>query len=829
MFSQPLINRRLNLITFFITLTCFFIAKFFIDRHYNDIQIKEFNKHTQILEKVQTRIQIFESSRIRALESLAKNWPASHPNLQQWFTNESLDILYILPAINSIWFKSVDETIRWRVPLTHERLVDISSLVLPDVVNSNDAITSDIEIGSGKRALVYAKPIFIEEVLHGWVIVIVDIGQAFKFLIQEYYHPGGLVHFATADEMGEGVIDENVVTAYPQSIVFGNQKLTMYLNQQHKANSRLWYLYIAAALCCLFGAILRMLFYKSAKAHVSQQRFVAASKSSLDGLLLFAPHKGDYFLTDYNAVAKSMFGIDLSNTSLTYSGLLSLLNLTDEGLVSAAKMAIQGNSFDGNFHLTSKLNNIEHIKLQIVSAGDDIAVTIRDITREIAMANEIAYQANHDSLTGLYNRYAFDRQLKQTINRVLETDIEATLCYIDLDQFKIVNDTAGHLAGDELLNQLGLLIQQVIDDRHVVARLGGDEFGIIFVDCNSDYVYYEAGKLLECINDYRLVWEDHLFRVGASIGLAQIHKGQSAAELMKAADVACYVAKDNGRNRINVYSEEDEELNYHKSRINWANRIQEALEQSQFQLFCQKIKPLNDKFDKELNVEILIRMQNKNGELISPGVFIPAAERFSLMGAIDKWVVLEALKTLADSPVLLNALKKCAINLSGASITDEDFAKLIKSKMLEYAIPPEKICFEITETEAVTKLNRAERFITILREFGCKFALDDFGAGMCSFSYLKHLPVDYVKIDGHFIKNMEQEATDVAIVKSINDIANSLGKRTIAEFVGNESTLRLLEEIGVNYVQGFHVDKPKPFVGLVEEYDGYINRIKKAV
>ncbi|AWB68001.1 hypothetical protein C2869_16915 [Saccharobesus litoralis] len=432
----------------------------------------------------------------------------------------------------------------------------------------------------------------------------------------------------------------------------------------------------------------------------------------------------------------------------------------------------------------------------------------KDVTEERHLAEKISYQATHDSLTGLYNRYAFDDVLADTHEQVQHSNLSAVLCYMDLDQFKVVNDTCGHIAGDELLKQLGNLIKNTLCGDCVIARLGGDEFGIIFQNHDLVQAKQVATELLNDINYFRFGWKDKVFQIGASMGMVSVNASSNLDEIMQAADAACYVAKDAGRNRIHLYTEFDEALSYHKSRISWVNRIQQALENDSFSLYFQYIKPINPPIDK-LHYEILLRLRDGD-QVISPGLFIPAAERFGLMPHLDKWVFNQTIKYLNANPELVARTDKCSINLSGNSITDESFADYIIAQLKVYNIPASKICFEITETAAVTKLSHANAFIEKLRNIDCKFALDDFGAGMCSFSYLKHLPVDYVKIDGSFVKNMTNDIADRAIVKSVNDIAKSLHLPTIAEFVGDDLTEQALRDLGVNYVQGYAINQPQP-------------------
>ena len=448
----------------------------------------------------------------------------------------------------------------------------------------------------------------------------------------------------------------------------------------------------------------------------------------------------------------------------------------------------------------------------------------KDVTEDKALVDKVTFQAEHDFLTGLYNRYAFDDLLKDAVNQVERHQTDVTLSYIDLDQFKVVNDTCGHIAGDELLKQLGQLITDNINEQHLVARLGGDEFGIIFVDCNIDETKQALKQLLKKMNDFRFVWQDQVFQISASVGVTVVNALTSAQELMKQADVACYAAKDAGRNRINVYSVQDSELNHLEAGIGWVSRIQQALDENRFALYVQKIEAIGQHAREGLHYEVLLRMLDHDGELVSPAQFIPAAERFNLMTAIDKWVVKHVLGQLKHSPELLERTKKCAINLSGTSIIDESFAEEIIEQLTFLNIPADKICFELTETAVITKLSHANVFIEKLRNFGCNFALDDFGVGMCSFAYLKNLPVDIIKIDGSFVKNICHDGENKAIVSAINDIAKALGKKTVAEFVGDQATKNLLADIGINYAQGYAIAKPVPLIDIKDDFTEHLNQ-----
>jgi len=431
-----------------------------------------------------------------------------------------------------------------------------------------------------------------------------------------------------------------------------------------------------------------------------------------------------------------------------------------------------------------------------------------DITEAKALSEEIAFRASHDPLTGLINRHEFEIHLSSLLRESVETDVHA-LCFIDLDRFKIVNDTAGHLAGDELLRQLGKHMKLAGRKQDILARLGGDEFALILSHCEQDQAKQIAEKLQQIINDYQLIWDEHCFKVGASIGLVAVRKGDDALEVLKFADTACYAAKNTGRNKVYIFSEDDKYLSQQTGEIQWVPKIEEALENDQFCLFAQKIVPLKESHIK-IKCEILLRLIDEDGLVIPPGAFFPAAERFSLATKIDRWVVEKALKWFSGNPDALNTLGCVSINLSGQSLADEKIQPFIVDLIKELQFPAQKIIFEITETAAINNLVQAQSLITGLQKFGVRFALDDFGSGLSSFAYLKNLSVDFLKIDGLFVKGIVNDPIDRAMVKSINDIGQIMGKETIAEFVENQQIVDVLQEIGVDYAQGYHYSKPIP-------------------
>jgi diguanylate cyclase (GGDEF)-like protein len=427
----------------------------------------------------------------------------------------------------------------------------------------------------------------------------------------------------------------------------------------------------------------------------------------------------------------------------------------------------------------------------------------------------IRHMAYHDALTGLTNRHEFERRLRRALSSANERNTQHALLYLDLDQFKIINDTCGHVAGDELLKQLAVVLQGPIRESDTLARLGGDEFGVLLENCPAERAKHIADGLLQAIKDFRFTWQDKTFSLGVSIGLVVVkNDGKTMTDVLSAADMACYGAKDKGRSRVHVYSDDDAELAQRHGEMEWVSRISRALENDQFVLYRQLIVPLGEHGADAEHCEFLVRMLADDGSVILPGAFIPAAERYNLMPQLDRWVIDAAFAYVAQSvtspPGSMPSPGTCFINLSGASLSDDTFFDFIRSKLEEHKIPRNLICFEITETAAIANLSKAVGFIEVIKEAGCYFALDDFGSGLSSFSYLKTIPADFLKIDGMFVRDMLHDPMDNAIVEAINSIGHTAGLRTIAEFVETPSIRSRLEKIGVDYAQGFGIEAPVP-------------------
>ncbi|MEZ5542196.1 MAG: EAL domain-containing protein [Pseudomonadota bacterium] len=445
-------------------------------------------------------------------------------------------------------------------------------------------------------------------------------------------------------------------------------------------------------------------------------------------------------------------------------------------------------------------------------------LVFHDVTKARYLEHTVSYQATHDALTGLWNRAAFESHLEDAIVRVHSSRESHVVCILDIDQLKIINDTVSHESGDELLQRLAALLQGSVRESDIIARLGGDEFGVLLVNCSLVSAARLMEDILVAIDSLRFASGGRIFEISASIGVAQIKQGCSGSTaIMSEADLACHAAKDRGGNRYHIFQSEDAELRRRQDEMNWVSKIAEAVESDRLELYFQRIVPLAPHAGSELHFEILIRMRGESGELITPDKFMPAAERYHLITSIDRWVVTNSLAWFAEQ--ISNGTPQpdtMSINLSGFSISDAKFLGHIKGAIMTYRVPPEALCFEITETAAVANLSAATGFIRELKQLGCRFSLDDFGSGLSSFAYLKNLPVDYLKIDGEFVREMDTDEVSHAMVSAIHELGRVIGIRTIAEFVENERIIEMLTAMGVDYAQGYAIAKPVPLAELAE-------------
>lgn len=437
-----------------------------------------------------------------------------------------------------------------------------------------------------------------------------------------------------------------------------------------------------------------------------------------------------------------------------------------------------------------------------------IVLVFHDVTEERRLTQQVAHDAMHDSLTGLVNRREFEKRLERALTSARERGLSHIFCYLDLDQFKIVNDSAGHAAGDELLKQFAGLMRGAFRKRDTFARLGGDEFGLLLENCNMEQAMIICHEILTKTRGYTFVWEKSNFQVGVSIGVVPITaEKESATQLLSQADIACYSAKDLGRNRVYVYHSGDSDTVQRHTEIMQAARMRDAIFNDQFLLYCQPIAVLKDNRSEFNHYEILLRMTDEEKNPVLPNAFIPSAERYGLMGEIDRWVIRRTLFTMSQHDMQGVQIN---INLSGNSLDDEHLLEYVLGQLHEFSIPPEQICFEITETAAIQHLNQARQFAQAFRQQGGRIALDDFGSGFSSFRYLKTLPVDCIKIDGSFVSGLLSNPTDQVTVEAITRIAHALGIQVAAEFATDTETIDRLREIGVEIAQGFGIGYPVP-------------------
>jgi len=449
--------------------------------------------------------------------------------------------------------------------------------------------------------------------------------------------------------------------------------------------------------------------------------------------------------------------------------------------------------------------------------------------KKVEADKHIHHLAYYDSLTGLINRHQFDDVLNSALDETEEHDTHHALLYLDLDQFKVVNDTCGHVAGDKLLEELSLYLKRSVRGSDMLARLGGDEFALLLNSCPEERAINIAEKILLALSEFHFIWDNKSFSVGASIGVAFITDAdETSNNILRKADLACYMAKELGRNRIHVYTDEDKTLGEMHGEMQWVARIKHAIKEDRFFLVAHSIEPLNKENGVNQHYEVLIRLHEKN-IVIEPGAFIPAAERYGVMTEIDKWVIDKSfsfMKKLRSSDVKENNNIIFSINLSGLSLGDKSLLPYIKEKFLQYEIPHEAICFEITETAAIANMAIAMDFIDNVKSLGCSLALDDFGSGLCSFSYLKSIPVDYLKIDGSFITRMLENSLDMAIVMAIKEIGVATNSKVIAEFVSSQEIRDKLQELGIDYAQGYGISMPVPMSNIFKLVD--INSINQS-
>lgn len=467
---------------------------------------------------------------------------------------------------------------------------------------------------------------------------------------------------------------------------------------------------------------------------------------------------------------------------------------------------------------------VEFIATPMLDGDDNTmgsVIIIHDESAQRSLNRQLTFQATHDALTGLLNHFEFEKRLKQLLSENNTWSSPYTFCYLDIDNFKKINDEYGHAAGDELLKQVTLLLEKQLDEQHILARVGSDEFGLLLENCDITHAETILNKILQSVDRFNFIWEMSSTGINISIGIASLTADvTSYTELLDNVSSACRLAKEDGRNRLQVYTPENNSLLTQQREMHWVSRINHALEEDRFQLYYHEIMPLQQKSQQFIrHGEALLRMIDKKGEVVSPNMFLPAAERYGMLGVIDKWVVDKAISWLREESN--NAI--ISINISGGSITSTEFLNFVVSCIKQTKINPEFLCFEITESVAIQHLSDSIHFMTVLKKLGCRFALDDFGSGLSSFSYLTSLPVDYLKIDGTFVVDIDKDPMHYAMVKSINEVGHVMGIETIAEYAASSQIIDCLREIGIDKAQGYAIARPKPLAS----YDSNEESISK--
>lgn len=542
----------------------------------------------------------------------------------------------------------------------------------------------------------------------------------------------------------------------------------------------------------------------------SLNRFYDLFRNSAEGLYT-STLEGD--IKTVNPAMCALFGFEdetqmletIKNTKQFYANTEDRDVLVGELLESGIVMGreIKGVKADGSefwFSISCQIRAAEE--------GNFLYGSIIDVTEKKQSDLSLQYLATHDSLTGVFNRRQFENTLKAKL--AAKSADEIAILYLDLDRFKVVNDTCGHKAGDTLIKDIAQLLEKALPESAMLARLGGDEFGVIIEKASPEQAHEIAESLLNVAQEFRFMWDKRIFHLGVSIGMVVCDNSDTTGEqYLSMADAACYFAKEQGRNQIHLYHKNDKSMQRYQKELDWVTTINHAHDEDRFLLYYQLMRPLTSAND-GFYYEVLLRLKDRDGTVIEPNAFLPTAERFEMNVKIDKWVISNTFEYLHANPEHLANLKRCSINLNCHSLADRDFKLFVLNAFDKYAIPYDKICFEVIESVAIIKMEDTLRFMQSFKELGCSFALDDFGSGFSSYNYLKSLPVDIVKIDGAFIKDMLNDPVDVAMVASIKEVAKAMGMTTVAEFVESEATMAQLGRIGIDFAQGFSVSAPKP-------------------
>lgn len=562
---------------------------------------------------------------------------------------------------------------------------------------------------------------------------------------------------------------------------------------------------------------------RSAQVRESERRFRALNELLPTAVLLARASDGRIIYA--NKVARDRFGIDPHHTGETLLPRLFRDEAMSQQIAQAFGGELRMDEAGARMLATDGAEFWGSVSTSTLELGGHLhwLAVVTDVSESRDLTDRLGFLASHDPLTELYNRREFERRVRQRVESLQKGAPQAALLYLDLDQFKLVNDTSGHVAGDQLLVALAGELAAALPEGALLARLGGDEFGVLIDGCDVSRALEIANRLRQAIDAFSFDWESRSCTVTVSIGIVELlpHEATDFNELLVRADTACYLAKEHGRNRIHVFSSTDMESTRWRGEMEWVGRLKSALAEERFRLYFQEIHPLRGAGD-GVHLELLLRLMDERGHVVLPGAFLPAAERFDLVATIDRWVIEAA---LANFPHLhpSGRVASCAINLSAHTLSDPSLGGFVKDRLARSGVEPSRLCFEITETAAMAHMPRVVRLIEDLRRHGCRFAIDDFGAGMSSFAYLKNLPVDYVKIDGSFIRDLETDAMSYSIVRAVTEIGHQSGKLVTAEFVSGARAVEMLRDIGVDFVQGFGLHRPEPIPAHREPPGGVSN------
>lgn len=781
----------------------------------NDIQARLLRAGT-MAEQLATTLEVIAADRIRAMNELSGNWPIAAANQVDWFNYQARSLSKMLPGIYDVWLVDRQGSIIWSINPSVRGQVQQQNLAAV-LASSRYSKSASQLIHIDRRPLViYQQDVNVNQQPLWHLVALIDAQATIQALTADLAAKPFAFEIASENQplyqLGEWAETEPVAQ---QRVNFAGSIFSLKVQsiEQQRLNLR-DALLLGEFIVLLVSALIAAWFRQFKKNKQVQQVYQAAADGSPDGMLIFmfqgAQQNFDALqLFSFNSAALAL--LPTIHHHASWHEIALAMGLTDiEQIVEKA-------SNDPMFHqlLKTKKTQVaaDWLDITLVRIPQGIAITLRDVTNEQKLQKQIRYQADHDQLTGLLNRYAFGRALDEVMN----SRQVCYLCYIDMDHFKIINDSCGHLAGDDLLRKTAGLLAAHLAAGDTLARVGGDEFCLLLVNRDLPAVKLLLDQLLLAISQFRFQWQEQVFVIGASIGVVAVTEQFSdATSLIRAADSGCYLAKNVSRNSYFVVEEQEVAVNHLAQERNYLAMVRRALLTDSFELYAQPIVPITGMLGSHL--EILLRLKDEQGQMISPAVFIPLAERQGIMCEIDVWVVGQVLTILEQQFSQLQHLSAVALNISGISLSDHKFMKKIKKLIKASSVPAELICFEITETAAVSNMAQAQLFIQELRLLGCHFALDDFGVGMSSFGYLRNMAVDFVKIDGSFVKGMAKNSTDAVMVKAITDIAHSLNKQVIAEFVEDDATLALLAEFGVEYAQGYGIAKPQPLQQVLQTF-----------